>query len=91
MNTVAELEETGSDELVRLLGQSHGTSLFALARAQDDRLVISDRETKSISTEDTFETDLVEPTLLAAIVDRHAQQRLHSACEGPALRPHRHA
>ncbi|MEJ7706074.1 MAG: DNA polymerase IV [Nocardioidaceae bacterium] len=76
VNTVAELEQVSSEELVRLLGQSHGTSMFGLARAQDDRPVISDRETKSISTEDTFERDVVDPTLLAAIVDRHA----HSVC-----------
>ncbi len=70
---VSELETIGADELVRVLGRSHGSSLFALARAEDDRPVISDRETKSVSAEDTFETDLVDPVLLAAIVDRHAR------------------
>jgi DNA polymerase-4 len=72
-----QLESVSADELVRVLGQSHGTSLYALARAQDDRPVVSDRETKSISVEDTFDTDLVDPVLLAAIVDRHAR----SVCE----------
>ena len=76
VHTVEELEVIGAGELVRVLGQAHGASLFALARATDDRPVISDRETKSVSVEDTFETDLVDPALLAAIVDRHA----HSVC-----------
>ncbi|MEJ7691029.1 MAG: hypothetical protein WKF76_11705 [Nocardioidaceae bacterium] len=64
-------------ELVRALGQSHGSSLFELARARDDRPVVSDRATKSVSVEDTFEIDLVDPVLLAAIIDRHAR----SVCE----------
>lgn len=73
VHTVGELERVSADELVRVLGQAHGTSLHALARAEDDRPVVSDRETKSVSVEDTFDTDLVDPTLLAAIVDRHAR------------------
>jgi DNA polymerase-4 len=73
VHTVEELESVGLDELVRVLGRSHGASLFELAQAHDDRPVVSDRETKSVSVEDTFETDLADPVLLAAIVDRHAR------------------
>jgi DNA polymerase-4 len=82
VHTVAELEAISAEELVRVLGHAHGTSLFALARADDDRPVVSDRETKSVSVEDTFESDLVDPVLLAGIVDRHARavcSRLRSA------------
>ena len=53
-------------------GQSHGRSLYRLARAEDDRPVVTERESKSVSIEDTFDTDLVDPTLLKAIVERHA-------------------
>ncbi len=56
-----------------MLGRSHGASLSELALAHDERPVVSDRETKSVSVEDTFETDLADPVLLAAIVDRHAR------------------
>ena len=73
VHTVADLERVSRDELVRILGQSHGSGLHALARAEDDRSVVAEREAKSISVEDTFETDLVDPVLLAAIVDRHAR------------------
>jgi DNA polymerase IV len=73
VHTVSELESVGADELVRVLGRSHGASLYELARARDDRPVVSDRETKSVSAEDTFETDLSDPVLLSAIVDRHAR------------------
>ncbi len=73
VNTVEELRQISLDELVRIVGQAHGSSLYALARADDDRPVVSERETKSVSVEDTFEVDLVDPVLLAAIIDRHAR------------------
>lgn len=82
VHTVAELETVSTDELERILGHSQGASLFALARARDDRPVVSERETKSVSVEDTFEHDLVDPAMLAAVVDRHASSvcsRLHDA------------
>jgi DNA polymerase IV len=82
VHTVRELEAVGADELVRVLGKAHGANLFELSKARDDRAVVSDRETKSISVEDTFETDLADPVLLAAIVDRHARgvcERLRKA------------
>jgi DNA polymerase IV len=73
VDTVEQLRELSVEELVRVVGQAHGTSLDALARAEDDRPVVAERETKSISVEDTFEVDLVDPVLLAAILDRHAR------------------
>jgi len=73
VHTVAELEQISEKELVRVLGHAHGASLYNLARARDDRPVVAVRETKSVSVEDTFETDLVDPVVLAAIVDRQAR------------------
>ncbi len=70
--TVDDLRTPSVDELVRLLGQSMGTSLWRLARAEDDRPVVAERETKSISVEDTFETDITDRTVLAGEVDRMA-------------------
>ena len=72
VHTVEELERLTQDELVRLRGRSHGTSLFALARAEDDRAVVPERETKSISVEDTYETDHVDKRLLEALLDRQS-------------------
>jgi DNA polymerase-4 len=73
VNTVEELRGISQDELIRVVGQAHGSSLYALSRADDDRPVVAERETKSVSVEDTFEVDLVDPVLLAAIIDRHAR------------------
>jgi DNA polymerase IV len=72
VHTVAELERISEPELVRLVGKAHGHALHLLAQAQDDRRVDPERESKSVSLEDTFETDLVDPVLLKAIVERHA-------------------
>ncbi len=72
VHTVAELERLSAEELVRLVGQAHGTSLFHLARAQDDRAVVAEREAKSVSAEDTYDTDLVDKRLLEGLLDRQA-------------------
>ncbi|MGH3359255.1 MAG: DNA polymerase IV [Nocardioidaceae bacterium] len=74
IHTVADAESVSENELVRLLGKSHGHALYRLCRADDDRPVEAHRESKSVSVEDTFETDLVDPELLRSIVARHATQ-----------------
>ncbi|HET7173482.1 MAG TPA: DNA polymerase IV [Nocardioidaceae bacterium] len=72
IHTVEELEQLSREELVRILGQAQGSSVFLLARAEDDRPVVPVRETKSVSVEDTFDYDLVDQALLEGIVDRQA-------------------
>ncbi|WP_408899629.1 DNA polymerase IV [Nocardioides sp. R1-1] len=72
VHTVEELERVSQDELVRLVGKAQGHSLFQLARAQDDRPVVADRETKSVSVEGTYEHDLTDRQQMAAIVTRQA-------------------
>jgi DNA polymerase-4 len=74
VHTVAELEAVSPDELVRLVGQAHGTSLYRLARADDDRPVVPEREAKSVSVEGTYDTDLVDRRLLEGLVERQAVQ-----------------
>ena len=53
-----DLAEAGEDELVRLLGKSHGASLYRMAAGHDDRPVVAERDAKSVSVEDTFDVDL---------------------------------
>ena len=72
VHTVADLEEISAEELVRVVGKAHGRTLYELARAEDDRPVEPEREVKSISVEDTYETDHVDRRLLEALVDRQA-------------------
>jgi DNA polymerase-4 len=72
VRTVGDLDRITESELVDLLGEAHGRSLHRLGRALDDRPVSSERESKSVSVEDTFDRDLTDPALLSALVERLA-------------------
>ena len=86
VHTVADLEKVSADELVRLVGQAHGTSLYRLARADDDRPVVAEREAKSVSVEGTYDTDLVDKRLLEGLLDRQARPGRRAAAHGAAVR-----
>lgn len=70
--TVADAVAAGRDELVRTLGVAHGEGLHRMVRADDDRPVVAEREAKSVSVEDTYDTDLVDPRLLHSLLDRQS-------------------
>ena len=72
ITTVADLERVSEDELVRLLGKAHGHGLHLFARAEDDRPVVPERETKSVSVEGTYDTDLTDRRLMEGLVSRQA-------------------
>jgi DNA polymerase IV len=72
IHTVADLETLSLEELVRILGRAHGSGLHALARAQDDRPVVAERETKSVSVEGTYDTDLTDRRLMEGLLTRQA-------------------
>ena len=72
IHTVAELESVSLDELVRLVGKAHGHGLHQLARALDDRPIVAERETKSVSVEGTYETDLTDRRLMEGLLVRQA-------------------
>ncbi len=72
IHTVADLESVGLEELVQLVGNAHGNGLHQLARALDDRPVLAERETKSVSVEGTYETDLTDRKLMEGLLVRQA-------------------
>ncbi len=57
IRTIGDLQQISAEELFRRFGQM-GHKLHAFARGIDERPVKTTRETKSISAETTFETDL---------------------------------
>jgi DNA polymerase-4 len=80
--TVAEISRSGEAELVRLLGRAHGAGLHAMAAGVDNRPVVADRDVKSISVEDTFDSDLTDRAHVRYEIDRLAErcvQRLRGA------------
>ncbi|MYS23241.1 MULTISPECIES: DNA polymerase IV [unclassified Streptomyces] len=82
IGTVAQIEHSGEAELVRLLGKAHGASLYAMAAGLDNRPVVADRDVKSISVEDTFDSDLTDRAHVRYQIDRLADrcvQRLRGA------------
>src|SRR4051812_18497586 len=72
VGTVADLAVKTLPDLVALAGRAHGAGLYALARAEDDRPVVADREAKSVSAEETFERDLTDQAVLGAEIDAMA-------------------
>lgn len=76
ITTVGELAATDLTDIVDLLGQAHGTALHQYARGVDRRPVVTEREAKSISAEETFPIDLTNPRELDGhlrrLVDRVA-------------------
>lgn len=82
ITTVEEIAEAGEDELVRLLGKAHGGSLYAMALARDERPVVAERDTKSVSVEDTYDVDIHDRVRVRGEVARLADrcvQRLRAA------------
>lgn len=73
IHTIAELEQVSREELVRLLGQAHGSGLWHLARAQDSRPVVAEREAKSVSVEGTYDTDLTDRRVMEGLLTRQAR------------------
>jgi DNA polymerase IV len=72
VRTVGDLAAKSLPDLVALVGRAHGTGLHQLARAEDDRAVVADREAKSVSAEETFERDLTDLAVLGREIDSMA-------------------
>ncbi|MFB6548531.1 DNA polymerase IV [Streptomyces sp. NPDC056405] len=74
ITTVGDIAEAGEDELVRLLGKAHGHALYAMALARDERPVVAERETKSVSVEDTYDVDIHDRVRVGVEVGRLADR-----------------
>ena len=71
VRTVDDVTRLSVGELTREVG-SWGATLHDLALGIDDRPVVAEREIKSISVEDTFETDLTDRPVLDGVATRDA-------------------
>ena len=86
VKTVGDLAARSLTDLVALAGRAHGAGLYALARAEDDRPVVPDREAKSVSHEETFERDLTDLDVLGREIDSMAA-RVGRAAAGVGRSP----
>jgi DNA polymerase-4 len=64
IHTVGQLAGVALPDLIEWFGQAHGAGLYRLARADDDRPVVTEREAKSVSAEETFDVDVADPARL---------------------------
>lgn len=60
VRTVQDLRRVSLTDLVAILGESWGHGVHALARGVDHREIVTHREAKSVSAEETFATDLTD-------------------------------
>ncbi|GAA2552079.1 DNA polymerase IV [Winogradskya consettensis] len=82
VQTIGHLAAVELGYLLEWFGQAHGAGLYRLARADDDRGVVTDRETKSVSAEETFDVDLTDRARLYHELDllaRRVGERLRAA------------
>ncbi|MGB3413688.1 MAG: DNA polymerase IV [Microbacteriaceae bacterium] len=83
LRTVGELAETPYSVLRSKLGEAAAKHLLNLANGIDERRVETDRETKSISQEHTFEYDeLNEQTLRRQLLNQSEQVGARARAEG---------
>ncbi|WP_433222628.1 DNA polymerase IV [Dactylosporangium sp. CS-047395] len=74
VRTIGDLAARELIDLVAWFGQAHGNGLFRLARADDDRPVVPERDTKSVSAEETFGTDVADRAALGRELDQLADR-----------------
>jgi DNA polymerase IV len=68
LHTGADLKRLSEGELIKHFGKT-GKFFFKIVRGIDDREVQPDRETKSVSAEDTFPYDLIDPDEMKEALD----------------------
>jgi len=67
IRTIGQLRASSLEELAAIVGNGAG-ELQKLARGEDDREVEPDRQCKSLSSEQTFATDIGDATILLSVL-----------------------
>jgi len=76
IDTIAQLRESTPAELGTIVG--HGAAeLLRLARGEDDRAVEPGRQRKSLSSEQTFATDVSDAAVLLSVLLEQAEEVAH--------------
>lgn len=73
VKTVGDLRRMGYDFLAGRFGRETADHFWALAHGRDDRAVCRDEGAKSISHEETFETDLGDPDAVREVLFRQVE------------------
>ncbi|MCU0691435.1 MAG: DNA polymerase IV [Polyangiaceae bacterium] len=73
LRTIGELAALDSKWLASSVGEAAAGHLTALARSEDDRAVIPDRDPKSIGSEETLDEDVTGMTAVASLLRCHCE------------------
>jgi DNA polymerase IV len=73
IETIGALARGDAESLRKLVGESLGAHVFALARGQDARDVVPDHDAVSYSEENTFDADVADRARIGAVVLGHAE------------------
>lgn len=88
LTTIGQLQQRAPEDLMRRYGEM-GARLAKLARGEDYRRVSVDRETKSVSTETTFFSDLTDfdslSTALLSLSERLSERLKKQALVGDTI------
>ena len=81
IDTIAQLRHSTPAELTAIVG--HGAAeLLRLARGEDDRPVEPDRQRKSVSSEQTFATDVSDAAVLLSVLLEQVEEVAHRLRRG---------
>lgn len=73
IHTIGDIAKWPESEMIRLFGEN-GRELARHARGQDDRQIVTEHETKSISQETTFSRDVRDDKVLTGTLHEQANQ-----------------
>jgi DNA polymerase-4 len=73
IETIGALARGDAERLRKLVGEALGAHAFALARGQDARSVVPDRDAVSYSEENTFDTDVSDRARIGGVILEHAE------------------
>ena len=73
VSTIIDLRNLGPRRMLKILGND-GARLLRLANARDERRVLPERETKSVSAETTFDADTKDAEVLLPILMRLSEK-----------------
>lgn len=73
IHTIGDIAKWPENEMVQMFGEN-GRDLARHARGQDDRQIVTEHETKSISQETTFSRDVRDDKILEKTLREHSEQ-----------------
>ena len=82
IHTIGELAAADANDVVAALGKANGALLHRLARGDDPRVVSNERASRSVGSETTFATDVVDRARLRSELEAQADGAVRRLVKG---------